>query len=162
VPPKVKGRKRNREVDKPLSGLNVDDLFRQQPKRVKISAENAIPEFKQMLARAEDIENVKDAVDQMASIIEKQIKDSFGDNNYARAVEGLGVMRSELTELEEPVLYNQVLRSLKKKIMAEELDGDRREMWWCIRRNRMGLIDKRISNVSDVTEEEAKEFMAAK
>ena len=162
MPPKVKGRKRNREVDKPLSGLNVDDLFRQQRKRVKISPENAIPEFKQMLARAEDIEHVKDAVNQMASIVENQIKDSFGDNNYARVVEELGVMRSELTELEEPVLYNEVLRQLKKKIMAEELDGDRREMWWSIRRNRVGLIDKRMSNVSDVSEEEAKEFMSAK
>jgi ATP-dependent DNA helicase 2 subunit 2 len=161
VPPKVKGRKRNREVDKPLSGLNVDDLFRQQPKRAKISPENAIPEFKQMLARAEDIENIKDAVTQMSSIVESQIKDSFGDSSYARAVEELGVMRSELTELEEPVLYNDVLRSLKKKIMAEELGGDRREMWWIIRKNRMGLIDTRMSTVSDVTEDEAKEFMSA-
>ena len=162
VPPKVKGRKRNREVDKPLSGLNVDDLFRQQPRRVKISPDNAIPEFKQMLDRAEDIENVKDAVNQMASIIETQIKDSFGDGNYARAVAELGVMRSELTELEEPVLYNEVLRNLKRKIMTEELDGDRREMWWFIKSNRLGLIDKKVSTVSNVTEEQAREFMAVK
>jgi len=158
----VKGRKRNREVDKPLSGLNVDNLFRQQPKRTKISPENAIPEFKQMLARAEDIEDIKDAAKQMSSIVEHQIEDSFGGSNYARAVEQLGVMRSELTEMEEPVLYNDVLRSLKKKIMAEGLGMDQREMWWAIRKNRMGLIDKRISSVSDVTEEEAKEFMSAK
>lgn len=115
-----------------------------------------------MLARAEEIEDIKDAVQQMGSIVENQIKDSFGDSNYARAVEELGVMRSELTELEEPVLYNDALRSLKKKIMAEELGGDRREMWWFIRKSRMGLIDQRISTVSDVTEEEAKEFMSAK
>ncbi len=162
VPPKVKGRKRNREVDKPLSGLNVDDLFRQQPKQAKISSENSIPEFKQTLARAEDIEDIKDAVKQMAAIIENQIKNSFGDSNYDRVVEELGVMRSELTELEEPVLYNDVLRGLKKKIMAEELGGDRREMWWSIRRSRLSLIDKRISAVADVTEEEVKEFNAAK
>lgn len=162
VPPKVKGRKRNREADKPLSGLNVDDLFRQQPKRAKISSENSIPEFKQTLARAEDIENIKDAVKQMAAIIENQIKDSFGNNNYDRVVEELGVMRSELTELEEPVLYNDMLRGLKMKIMAEELGGERREMWWSIRRNRLSLIDKKVSAVSDVTEEEVNEFNAAK
>lgn len=161
VPPKVKGRKRNREVDKPLSGLDVDDLFRKQPKRVRISQENPIPEFKQTLARAENIEDVKDAVNQMASIIDEQIRDSLGDSNYARAVEELIVIRSEMTELEEPVLYNNVLRSLKKKIVAEELGGNRREMWWCIRKNRTGVIDKRTSTVSDVTEEEAREFMAA-
>ncbi len=145
-----------------MSGLNVDDLFRQQPKQAKISPENSIPEFKQTLARAEDIADIRDAVKQMAAIIENQIKDSFGDSNYDRVVEELGVMRSELTELEEPVLYNDVLRGLKKKIMAEELDGDRREMWWSIRRNRLSLIDKRMSAVSDVTEEEVKEFNAAK
>ena len=139
----------------------MDDLFRQQPKRAKLAPDNAIPEFKQMLGRAEDIEDIKDAVKQMASVVENQIEHSFGDSNYARAVEGLGVMRSELTELEEPVLYNDVVRSLKKKIMSEELGGDRREMWWFIRKNRMGLIDKRISTISDVTEEEAKEFMSA-
>lgn len=162
VPARVKGRKRNRDVDKPLSGLNVDDLFRQQPKRIKISPENAIPEFKQMLARAEDVEDIKDAVKQMSCIVENQIRDSFGDSNYARAVEELGVMRSELVELEEPVLYNEVLRGLKRKIIAEELGGDRREMWWFIRKNRMGVIDKRMSAVSDVTEDEAKEFISAK
>ncbi|KAF7506322.1 ATP-dependent DNA helicase II subunit 2 [Endocarpon pusillum] len=162
VPPKVKGRKRNREADKPLSGLNVDDLFRQQPKRAKISPENSIPEFKQTLARAVDIEDIKDAVKQMAAIIENQIKDSFGNSNYDRVLEELGVMRSELTELEEPVLYNDLLRGLKMKIMAEELGGDRREMWWSIRRNRLSLIDKRMSAVSDVTEEEVMEFNAAK
>jgi hypothetical protein len=48
VPSRVKGRKRNREVDKPLSGLNVDDLFRKE-KRTKIHPDNAIPEFKQAL-----------------------------------------------------------------------------------------------------------------
>lgn len=115
-----------------------------------------------MLARAEDIDDIRDAVNQMTSIVEKQIEDSFGESNYARAVEELGVMKTELTELEEPVLYNDVLRGLKEKIFGQELGGDRREMWWAIRKNRMGLIDKRISTVSDVSEEEAKAFMSAK
>jgi ATP-dependent DNA helicase 2 subunit 2 len=115
-----------------------------------------------MLARADDIEHVKDAVNQMAAIIEDQVKNSYGDHSYGHVVEELGVMRSELIELEEPVLYNNVLRSLKKKIDVEELGGDRREMWYHIKRNRLELIDKRISNVADVTEEEAKEFMAGK
>jgi ATP-dependent DNA helicase 2 subunit 2 len=52
-----------------------------------------------------------------------------------------------------------MLRELKRKIMAEELGGNRREMWWFIRKNRIGLIDKRASPVSDVTEEEANTFL---
>jgi len=33
--------------------------------------------------------------------------------------------------------------------------GDRREMWWKVKKARLGLIDKRTSEVSDATEEEA-------
>ena len=158
VPPKVKGRKRDREVDKPLSGLNVEDLFRKE-KRTKISSENAIPEFKQALAITDSLDAVEDVVKQMTAIVEYQIRHSFGDSAYDRAVEELGVMRQEMIDLEEPRLYNDMLRELKRKIMAEELGGNRREMWWFIRKNRIGLIDKRASPVSDVTEEEANTFL---
>ena len=161
VPPKVKGRKRNRDVDKPLSGLDVDDLFRKE-KRTKISPENAIPEFKQTLASTEDLDEVKDAVNQMNAIVQDQIKHSFGDNNYERVIEGLGVMRQELVELEEPRLYNDMIRELKTKILAEELGGNRQEMWWHIKKSRLGLIDKRRSHVSDVTEEDASAFLTTK
>jgi ATP-dependent DNA helicase 2 subunit 2 len=158
VPPKVKGRKRDREMDKPLSGLNVEDLFRKE-KRAKISPENPIPEFKQALAITDSLDAVKDAVRQMTAIIEDQIRHSFGDSAYERAVEELGVIRQEMIDLEEPGLYNDMLKELKRKIMTEELGGNRREMWWFIRKNRVSLIDKRTSPVSDVTEEEANTFL---
>lgn len=158
VPPKVKGRKRNREIDKPLSGLNVDDLLRKE-KRTKISADNPIPEFKQTLAMAEDLDVVREAVKQMTAIVEEQIKHSFGDSAYEKAVEELGVMRQELVELEEPGLYNDMLKELKRKMMAEELGGNRKEMWWFIRKSRVGLIDKRVSHVSDVSEDDANVFL---
>lgn len=154
VPPKVKGRKRNRDIDKPLSGLNVDELLHLE-KRTKISAKNAIPEFKQILSTTEDLEAVKDAVKQMSTIIESQITNSFGDSAYDRALEGLGVMREELTDLEEPGLYNAFIRELKTKILGGKLGGDRREMWWFVRKSRAGLIDKKMSNLSDVSEEDA-------
>jgi ATP-dependent DNA helicase 2 subunit 2 len=93
-----------------------------------------------MLSRAEDIEDIKDAAAQMAAIIETRITDSFGDANYARVVEELGVMKGELLELEEPALYDEVLRGLKTKIMAGELGGERKELWWCIRKNRVGFL----------------------
>lgn len=156
MPPKVKGRKRNREADKPLSGLDVDDLLRTE-KRLKISPNNAIPEFKQSLATAEDVGAIKDAVSQMSTIVENQIKNSLGDANYDRAGEGLGTMREELIGYEEPGLYNDFIRELKTKLLDDQLNGDRREMWWLIRKNRLGLIDKKASEMSDVTEQEAQE-----
>lgn len=160
VPPKVKGRKRFREAEKPLSGLNVEELFRKE-KRTKIDPRNAIPEFKQILASTEDLGAVTDAVKQMTAVLEDQIRHSFGDSAYERAIEGISVMRQELTELEEPGLYNGMLRELKRKIMAEELGANRREMWYFIRRSRLGLIDNRVSHVSDVTQEEAEAFLRA-
>jgi ATP-dependent DNA helicase 2 subunit 2 len=156
VPPKVKGRKRDREIDKPLSGLDVDELLHHE-KRVKISPENAIPEFKQTLASAENIDVIKDAVRQMEKIIENHIRKSFGDANYDRVVEELGVLREELVDYEEPELYNDFLRRLKDNILKEKLGGDRQELWWLIRRSKIGLVDTKTSDRVQVTEQEAKE-----
>ncbi|KAL2810409.1 SPOC like C-terminal domain-containing protein [Aspergillus granulosus] len=159
VPPKAKGRKRAREPEKPLSGLDIDALLSQE-KRVRISPNNAIPEFKQTLAHAENIETTKDAVTQMRAIIEAQVKHSLGDANYDRVIEGLGVIREELISYEEPRLYNDFLRELKEKILKEKLGGDRRELWWLLKRSKLGLIDQKQSELSDVTEEDAKAFLS--
>jgi ATP-dependent DNA helicase 2 subunit 2 len=156
VPPKAKGRKRNRDADKPLSGLDVDSLLSRE-KRIKISPDNPIPEFKQMLSNTEDISGIQDAITQLSTIIESRIKNSMGDTGYERAAEEIGAMRSEMLEFEEPGLYNEFLRGLKKKLLEKKLGGDRREMWWVIRSHRLGLIDKALSPQSDVEEKEAKE-----
>ncbi|KAJ5208844.1 hypothetical protein N7449_003223 [Penicillium cf. viridicatum] len=161
VPPKTKGRKRQRETEKPLSGLDVDALLSLEPKRTKISTENAIPEFKQTLSRAENIDAIHDAVQQMAKIIETQITHSLGHSNYDRIIEGLGTMREELVDYEEPVVYNDFVRQLKGKMLREELGGDRRELWWFVRKGKLGLIEKSEVDSSAVEEEEAQEFLAA-
>ncbi|OQE30525.1 hypothetical protein PENFLA_c003G04251 [Penicillium flavigenum] len=160
VPPKTKGRKRQRETEKPLSGLDVDALLSLEPKRTKISTENAIPEFKQTLSRAENIDAIHDAVQQMAKIIETQITHSLGHSNYDRVIEGLGTMREELVDYEEPTVYNDFVRQLKGKMLREELGGDRRELWWFMRKGKLGLIGKSEVDSSAVEEEEAQEFLA--
>ncbi|EEP80657.1 conserved hypothetical protein [Uncinocarpus reesii 1704] len=161
VPPRVKGRKRNRDVDKPLSGLNVDELLRGE-KRLKISPENPIPEFKQTLANTEDVSAIEEAVKQMSVIMETQIRESVGDVNYDRTIEGIGTMREELIAYEEPGLYNDFIRRLKQKLLDDELGGDRREMWWLVRKNRLGLIDSHALDISDVTEDQAREFLSSR
>ncbi|KAI6359885.1 hypothetical protein MCOR25_006928 [Pyricularia grisea] len=163
VPPKAKG-KRQREVVKPISGLDVDALLNNsgngssKAKRVKISAENSVPEFKQMLASADKVETIENATKQMGEVVISFINTSMGDMNYDRAAENMRVMRDELVELEEPVFYNDFLKSLKTKIVSGELNGDRREMWWRIKFEKLGLITKKESEVSGVTEEEAAQF----
>jgi ATP-dependent DNA helicase 2 subunit 2 len=156
VPPKQKGRKRTRDTEKPLSGLDVESLLGRE-KRQKISSENAIPEFKQLLATTEDISTINDVTSQMASIVHGYVRHSVGDSGYGKAVEAIRVMREELNELEEPGLFNEFMKDLKLKLLGGKLGGERREMWWMIRAHRLGLLDKKVTNsISDVTEEDAK------
>ncbi|OAL30921.1 hypothetical protein AYO20_08506 [Fonsecaea nubica] len=166
VPSKVKGRRRyrDREAEKPLSGLNVEDLFRKtrpstEHGKVRISANNAIPEFKQLLDSTDDMEIVKDAVSQMQKILENLARSDFGGQNYPRIVAGLGEMRQELLGFEEPMLYNTVVRELKHKIFDEQLGGNRRELWWAIRKSKLGLISKDEDERSSVDASEADEFL---
>ena len=142
---------------KPISGLDVDALLGQQKKGAKITPGNAIPEFKQTLAAADEVSTIEDATRQMAEIVTSLIRDSFADINYDRAAENIRVMREELINLEEPGLYNNFIRSLKTKIKSGELNGDREEMWReKIVLGSLGLITGKESDVSEVTEEEAK------
>ncbi|KAK4186558.1 SPOC like C-terminal domain-containing protein [Podospora australis] len=155
VPEKGKGRFKKNTV-KPLSGLDIDSLLGES-KRKTISADNAIPEFKQILSSADDHDVIESAVKQMGDIIRKLITDSFADLFYPRAAENLRVMREELTNLEEPTLYNKFLKTLKKSLLSGELGGDRREMWFKhIIGGHLSLITNEDSEVSDVTEDEAK------
>lgn len=66
-------------------------------------------------------------------------------------------MREELTALEEPRIYNKFIKELKEKLLKGELGGDRREMWWEIRRHQLGLVTRKMSGLSDVTDEEARQ-----
>ncbi|KAL5113920.1 ATP-dependent DNA helicase yku80 [Pleosporales sp. CAS-2024a] len=159
VPPKVKGRgKRNRaERDKPISGLDVDALLG-HAKRVKMDAANLIPSFKNALAASDDIATIEEAADAMATEIRSLIQCSVGDSSYGRALEALRVMRDELTELEEPQVWNTFIRRLKSDLLEGKLNGNRKDMWWKIRGSRYGLVDGKTSLVSDVTAEEATAF----
>ncbi|KAI9795201.1 MAG: ATP-dependent DNA helicase II subunit 2 [Peltula sp. TS41687] len=161
VPPKRKGRREKRVAAKPLSGLNVEELLGRE-KRSTISPDNAVPEFKQLLATAQNTEAIQDTSKQMSSVIVSLIKHSLGDSGYGRAIENLRVMREELIGMEEPRLYNDFVKDLKKKLLAEQLNGDRREMWWEVRRNQLGLVTDKESEVSDVAEDEAKSFLSSK
>ena len=124
--------------------------------KARISPENPIPEFRQTLDQAEELDTVRDAVKQFCAIIEQRVKDSFSDLAYGRAIEELGVLRHEMIELEEPGIYNDSIQALKRKLLSDELGGDRREMWDLVRKNHLGLIEKKTSEQSSVTEAEAK------
>lgn len=133
----------------------MDSLLHQE-KRTKISNDNAIPEFKQALSVAQNIDTVQDATKQMSDIIENQVQHSLGDANYDRVIEMLGVMRDELIDFEEPKFFNDSIRQLKEKTLQGKLGGDRSEFWWFVRKHKIGLIDVTMSDRSDVTVEEGR------
>lgn len=167
VPAKPKFRSRGaarREAEKPLSGLDVDALLAPAggaaKRLVAVSAQNAIPEFKQVLQTTEDEADIFEAVRLMQGHVEGYISQSFGDSGYGRALEALGVVRQEMVELEYPDVYNKMLKEIKGKILGDELGSERREMWGQIKKSKLGLIDKNLSEHSNVTEEEAQAFWA--
>ncbi|KAI4787079.1 putative Ku family DNA helicase, partial [Aureobasidium sp. EXF-8845] len=139
VPPKSKSKKGRRDVPKPLSGLDVTALLSTQGSTVKISPQNAVPEFRQALDRINHDE-LGSAFQQLGKIIRDFIRNSVGGSGYSRALEAIKVMREEATDLEVPDLYNEWMKKLKTEILKEELNGDRKDMWFMIRANRMGLI----------------------
>ncbi|KAI5309721.1 ATP-dependent DNA helicase II subunit 2, partial [Ascosphaera atra] len=134
------GRKRDREVEKPLSGLDIEGLLSKRQKT--IDPKNAIPEFKRLVHTAKGKDDFQTAAKQLADVIENRIKTSFGDQNYERAIEELGAMREELIDFDEPSIYNEIIEGLRKKIVAEELNGDRMEMLYLIRKGKLGPIDR--------------------
>ncbi|KAF2403626.1 ATP-dependent DNA helicase II subunit 2 [Trichodelitschia bisporula] len=146
VPPKAKlrGGRNRAPPEKPLSGLDVDALLRSgsaEPRR-GISASNAIPEFKQLLERTEDLDGVRDVVRQFGEVAEGYVRDSTGDSGYARAIEALRVMREKVEEFEEPGIWNTWITGFNKKLAGGDLGGDRREMVYLLKVNRLGELEE--------------------
>ncbi|GAB7351256.1 hypothetical protein MBLNU459_g1680t1 [Dothideomycetes sp. NU459] len=154
----------------PLSGLDVSGLLsttkRDEHNFIIIDANNAIPEFKQMLEAAEanatSTANVESACRQLGDIVRGYIRSSVGGSGYGRAVEAVRVMREEVVDHELPSLFNDFVRSLKKEILGGKLGGERGEMWFLLRKARLGLVQKKEVGSSEVEEEEAKTFLYAK
>lgn len=161
VPPKSKSRKRARSPEKPLSGLDVSSLLSSSRPQRKITRENAIPEYKQLLSVAEGAADIHAASQELGTVIASYVKNSLGDSGYDRAIEALRVCREETIELEEPTAYNTVLLNLKNKLLDGDLGPERTEWWWRVRMNRLGLIDKKESSFSDVDTEDARKVREA-
>ena len=170
VEPKQRGRRfrKKGETEKPMSGLDVGALLKEpatKKQRAKISAANAIPEFKQAADSAYssgDMGQVQDVADQMGDIVRDYIRTSFGEYKYDMAVEAIRVLREESIEMEIFEWYNGFLTKLKGQLLRDELGGNREDMWWKIRLNRLGLITKKEVGASEIDDEAAREFLRSK
>lgn len=142
------GRKGHSPAGTPSATAAEEALFRVEP-------DNAIPTFKRAMQNTSSTAEIESAAAQMGEIVTRLVADSLGDQNYAQACEDLSVLRDELIAFEEPGVYNTFIRDFKRRLLDGELGGDRRLMWREIRTMRLGLIDDRESEVSDVTADDA-------
>ena len=110
-----------------------------------------------MLETTEDPNGIVDAASQLISIIEKHIKDSFGDSNYHRVIAEMTALRQEMIEMEEPSLWNDWLKKLKEKLRSDGLGTGRDELWWRIRKDKLGLVVNSEMEVSDIGDDEARQ-----
>ncbi|KAJ0109198.1 hypothetical protein J7T55_009529 [Diaporthe amygdali] len=177
VPPKAQS-KYNKGVPKPESGRpieslgNIHDTLEAGKKRIAelkkgkslIDKDNSIPTFKQLIRQlneAEDDAGVEHATKAMGGVVQSLIRESMGDKNYQRAIENIGTLRQACIDLEVPELYNDFLRDLKQKILSNALGEKREDMWNELRitaRGSLGLITESQSEVSNITEDQAKQF----
>lgn len=171
MPPPARGKRFGRgkkEPPKPISSLDVDDLLRQDEHRSKkrIDPKNAVPEFKQVLHAASgdmtDIDAVRDACQQLQEIIHTLIKTSVGTMKNKQSLELIRIMREECYDKGVEEIFNDFIRDLKKKLLDGELNGDRTDMWFDIRRDKQGLILKTDDNPGGASKEEVDEFLKAK
>ncbi|KAF3197252.1 ATP-dependent DNA helicase II subunit 2, partial [Orbilia oligospora] len=122
VPAKAKGKKIGR--DKPLSGLDVGRLLEERTKSKRIDKNNPIPEFRQMIASAQQREDIQLLVQQMGDIIKDIIRYSIADLHYSRAIECLRALREDCITLEAFEFYDSFIRELKSFTEA-----DRKDFW---------------------------------
>jgi ATP-dependent DNA helicase 2 subunit 2 len=171
VPPPARGKRFGRgkkEPPKPISSLNVDELLHQDEHRSKkrIDPQNAVPEFKQVLHAASgddtDIDAVRDACEQLQGIIHTLIKTSVGHTKYKQALELIRIMREECYDKGVEEIFNNFMRDLKKKLLGGELNGNRDDMWYEIRRDKQGLILQTDDNPGGASKEEVDQFLKAK
>ncbi|TVY32195.1 ATP-dependent DNA helicase II subunit [Lachnellula occidentalis] len=164
VADKVRG-KRTRDQIKPLSGLDVNSLLNSQKPRAarKITMENSIPDFKQLLEATVSSSEILELVTQMAKIIYKMVADTPIGGSFDMVTANMRVLRSQMMDLEMPEIYNDFIQSFKQRLVAGELfenefASNKRELWFAVKSKRLGLIDKEVSEHSDISKEEATQF----
>ncbi|KAM0155016.1 hypothetical protein ACHAQE_006997 [Botrytis cinerea] len=153
--PAITKAKRNREVVKPISGLDVEALLGRE-KRQKITVENAIPEFKRALSSTDSTDSVVKVTREMGDTVRTLLKRSTGDSTWGQAGEYLRTMRTELIELIEPDIYNNFIEKFKKQLQ----NGDFDKYFWfdVVRKNKLGLIHGSEAENTERSEDEARKF----
>lgn len=110
-----------------------------------------------MVASAETTAVWCDAAKQMGAITRQLIEVSTGNSKFNQAMENIRIMRYELIECEEPGAYNNFIRDLKRDLLSGKLGESRKELWFALRKAKLGLISSEEAPLSDVSQAQATE-----
>lgn len=133
-------RRRNREAAATtLSGLDVQSLLRKRNTEPQVDPDNPIPSFRQMLDTTKNPNGIQQAAEQFGAIIENRVRKAVGGREDERIIEEMGVFREEMVEMEEPAIWNKWALAFRRKVLAGELGGERRELWWKVRSQGMSV-----------------------
>ena len=136
----------------PEKSLKYD--FNEEEKVDKISSTNPVKDFDKMINDREK-DRVEEALTQMKQIILEFIKNSIQGDIYEKAIDCLRAMRKACKDNDEPGPYNEYIRMLKDKYS----NGAHSQFYKLIQQNTLGLITRDESFKSNVTKEEADEFL---
>nr|CAG4711704.1 unnamed protein product [Naegleria fowleri] len=133
--------------------VGLNNLFAEQANSVKTT--NPTKDFNDMLNR-KDVDLVDKAIKEMQNVIFKLINDSIEDQYYEKVLSCVRVLREGCIRESEPELFNHFMKILKQQYSK----GKREEFWKnYIVGNKISLITQDECDESEVTEEEAKNFL---
>lgn len=144
----------NEAGDDLKNDISFDSLVAR--KTEQIGSLTPVQDFESMLARRDSDEWVPKALREMKKLITDLLDSSYKGNTYHKAMDCLVALRNGCVQQEEPMEYNNFMRELRSNCQGKRLN----DFWELIVSKNVRLINKNEAAESDVTEEEAKGFLA--
>lgn len=136
------------------NGVSFDSLAAR--KTEQIGSSTPVQDFEAMLARRDSDEWVPKAIREMKKLITDLLDSSYKGNTYHKAMDCLVALRNGCVQQEEPMEFNNFMRGLGNNCQGKRLN----DFWELIVSKNVSLINKNEAADSDVTEDEAKNFLA--
>lgn len=144
----------NEAGDDVKNGISFDSLVAR--KTEQIGSLTPVQDFEAMLARRDTDEWVPKAIREMKKLITDLLDSAYKGNTYHKAMDCLVALRNGCVQQEEPMEFNNFMRELRSNCQGKRLN----DFWELVVLKNVSLINKNETADSDVTEEEAKGFLA--
>ncbi|KAH9487958.1 X-ray repair cross-complementing protein 5 [Bulinus truncatus] len=121
----------------------------------QVGTVNPVEDFLSLISRR-DTDLFEEACDQLQKYIEQIVMQSFGQQNYTKALDCLKTLREECIKKLEPNIFNSFIKNLKTVLQAKS----KKDFWEIILKEKQVLISKLDCEESGVTKEEVDQFVA--